>query len=65
MVEKRIREQLERSEQMKCCMFNISSIGLKLPTKVSMEPVDKLVKEVADRLMEMSAALLRRQSSAN
>jgi len=64
-VANRILEQLERSEQMKCCMFNISSIGLKLPPKVSMEPVDKLVKEVADRLMEMSAALLRRQSSAN
>ncbi len=67
MVEKRMREQLERSERLRTnCAFKLSSLALKLPAADRQEPVDKLVQEVADSITEITMATLRRnQTSTN
>ena len=63
-VERRIREQLERSERLRAtCAFKLSSVGLKLPRRDRQEPVEKLVQEVADGITEMTMATLRRHQS--
>ena len=60
-VEKRIREQLERSERLRAtCTFKLSSVGLKLPAADRLEPVAKLVQEVADGITAMTMEALRR-----
>ena len=60
-VERRIREQMERSERLRAtCTFKFSSVGLKLPAADRTEPVDKLVQEVADGITAMSEAALQR-----
>ncbi len=60
-VEKRIREQLERSERLRAtCTFKLSSAGLKLPAADRPEPVDKLVQEIADGITAMTMEALRR-----
>ena len=67
-VEKRIREQLERSERLRTtCVFKLSSVALKLPAReIARNRVEKLVQEVANSITEMTMATLRRhQSSAN
>ena len=64
-VEKRIREQLGRSERLRAsCAFEVSSVGLKLPAADRQEPVEKLVQEVADSITEMTMTRLRRGKSA-
>ena len=58
MVEKRIREQLERSERLRHnCAFKVNSVGLKLSAADRQEPVEKLVQvvdgfSVLDRLQQ-------------
>jgi len=66
-VEKRIREQLERSERLRHnCVFKINSVGLKLPAADCQERVEKLVQEVADGIVEITMTTLRRgESSTN
>ena len=66
-VERRMREQLERSERLRASFaFTLSSVGLKLPGTESHEPVEKLVQEVADNITEITMRTLRRgQSAAN
>jgi hypothetical protein len=66
-VEKRIREQLERSERLRArFVFNLSSVALKLPATDSREPIEKLVQEVAANITEMTMSALRRgQAPAN
>jgi Histidine kinase-, DNA gyrase B-, and HSP90-like ATPase len=66
-VASRILEQLERSESLRLnCVFEVSSVELKLASHDSEKPIDKLVQEVADSVTEMSMARLRqRQASAN
>jgi len=60
-VEKRIREQLQRSERLRAtCTFKLSSVGLKLPAADRLEPVDKLVLEVADGITAMTMKALGR-----
>lgn len=64
-VEKRIREQLERSELLRThCAFKLSSVALQLPAAgrddPSQESLDKLVQEVADSITEVTMATLRR-----
>jgi phosphoserine phosphatase RsbU/P len=60
-VERRIREQMERSERLRAtCTFKLSSVGLKLPAADRMEPVDKLVQEVADGITAISVAASQR-----
>jgi phosphoserine phosphatase RsbU/P len=60
-VERRIREQLERSERLRAtCTFKLSSVGLKLPAADRTEPVSKLVQEVADGITALSVAALQR-----
>ena len=58
-VERRIREQLERSERLRAtCTFKLSSVGLKLPAADRLEPVDKLIQEVADGITAMTTEAL-------
>jgi hypothetical protein len=65
-VEKRIREQLGRSERLRSnCTFELSSFGLKLPAADRQETVEKLVQEVADSITEMTMTALRNKSPAN
>jgi len=66
-VEKRIREQLERSERLRHnCAFKVNSVGLKLPAADRQEPVERLVQEVADGIVEITMTTLRRgESSTN
>ena len=66
-VEKRIREQMERSDRLRAnCVCTVSSAVVKLPAADRQEPVDKLVQEVADSITEMTMAALRRNHpSAN
>lgn len=66
-VEKRIREQLERSERLRTNFaFKLSSRGLNLPAAAHQEPVEKLVQQVADSITEITMRTLRRgQPSAN
>ncbi len=66
-VEKRIREQLERSERLRThCAIKLSSLVLKLPAADRQEPLDKLVHEVADSITDITMAALRRnQTSTN
>ena len=60
-VEKRIREQLERSERLKVgCVFKVSSADLALPLRDHQEPVEKLVEKVADSISETAMGTLRR-----
>jgi len=60
-VERRIREQLERSDRLRAnCTFKLSSVGLKLPAADRPEPVDKLIQEVADGITAMTVAALQR-----
>lgn len=59
-VERRIREQLERSVRLRAsCSFKLSSVGLKLPA-AGVGPVDKLVQEVADGITALTMAALQR-----
>ncbi|MBZ5651275.1 MAG: hybrid sensor histidine kinase/response regulator [Acidobacteriia bacterium] len=63
-VERRIRDQLERSERLGAsCTFKLSSVGLKLPAADRLEPVDKLVQEVADGITAMAMTALQRRKS--
>jgi signal transduction histidine kinase len=66
-VEKRIREQLDRSDRLRAsCIFKLSSVALKLPTGDPREPVANVVQEVADTITELTMATLRRSlPSAN
>jgi signal transduction histidine kinase len=66
-VEKRIREQLDRSDRLRSsCVFKLSSVALKLPTGDAREPVAKVVQEIADTITELTMATLRRSlPSAN
>ncbi len=66
-VERRIREQLERSTRLKAsCTFKLSSVGLKMPARDRPEPINKLVQEVADNITDITMATLgRNQTSAN
>jgi hypothetical protein len=65
-VEKRMREQLGRSERLRAgCAFKLSSVGLKLPAADRQEPLETLVQEVADRITEMTMATLRRHKPPN
>ncbi len=66
-VERRIREQLERSERLRANFaFKLSSLGLKLPAAADHEPIEKLVQQVADSITEITMRTLRRgQSPAN
>jgi signal transduction histidine kinase len=66
-VASRILEQLQHSERLQMnCLLEVLSMGLKLPSQDSREPVDKLVQEIADSVTEISMARLRQlQSSAN
>ena len=66
-VERRIREQLERSERLRANFaFKLSSLGLKLPATADQEPIEKLVQQVADSITEITMRTLRRdQSPAN
>ncbi len=66
-VEKRIREQLDRSERLRAsCVFKVSSVALKLPLGDPREPVAKVVQEIADSITELTLATLRRSlPSAN
>ncbi|MGA9811654.1 MAG: hybrid sensor histidine kinase/response regulator [Terriglobales bacterium] len=65
-VERRIREQLERSDRLRAnCTFTLSSVGLKLPATDSAEPVDKLVQEVADGITAITMAALQRTRPSN
>jgi signal transduction histidine kinase len=66
-MEKRIRQQLERSERLRSsCTFKVSSTGLKLPAADRQEPVEKLVQEVAASITGITMAAMRRsQVSAN
>jgi hypothetical protein len=60
-IEKRIREQLERSDRLRAsCVFNLSSVALKLPALDSRESVAKVVQEIADTITELTMATLRR-----
>jgi hypothetical protein len=65
--QKRIREQLERSERLRHnCAFKVNSVGLKLPAADCQERVEKLVQEVADGIVEITMTTLRRgESSTN
>jgi sigma-B regulation protein RsbU (phosphoserine phosphatase) len=64
-VEKRIREQLERSEHLRAeCTFELSSVAVKLPAADRKQPVEKLVQEVADSITEMTMTR-RSQSTAS
>jgi signal transduction histidine kinase len=64
-IEKRMRGQLESSEQLKTsCAFKLSSMELKLPPKNDQEPVDKLVQKVADSITEIVMATLPRASQS-
>ncbi|MGH9503545.1 MAG: ATP-binding protein [Terriglobales bacterium] len=64
-VEKRVREQLERSETLRSsCVFKISSKAINLPAAGRQDPVDKLVQEVADTITGMTTAILRRGQSS-
>jgi hypothetical protein len=64
-IEKRIRQQLERSERLQAsCAFKLSSVALKLPAADRQEPVEKLVQEVADSITEMTMATLRQSLPA-
>lgn len=66
-VEKRIREQLERSERLRAsCRFKLHSVGLKIPAQDGEKSVDTLVQEVADSITEMTMTTLRKhQTTAN
>ena len=60
-VEKRIREQLERSDRLRAsCVFKLSSVALKLPALDSRASVAKVVQEIADTITELTMATLRR-----
>ena len=64
-VEKRIREQLGRSERLRAsCAFEVSSVGLTLPPADRNQPVEKLVQQVADSVTELTMIRLRRGKSA-
>jgi hypothetical protein len=59
-VEKRMREQLERSESLQArCVFRVASTGLKLPLPSQPEAVVKLVEQVADSITKITLATLR------
>ena len=66
-VERRIREQLERSERLRANFAcKLSSVSLKLPATDDQGPVEKLVQQVADSITEITMRTLRQgQSSAN
>ena len=65
-VEKRMREQLEHAQRLRSsCAFELSSVGVKLPAADRQEPVEKLVQEVADSIIEMTMTARRRKSPAN
>ena len=60
-IEKRIREQLERSGRLRAiCVFKLSSVALKLPPGDARQPVAKVVQEIADSITELTMATLRR-----
>jgi hypothetical protein len=60
-MEKRIREQLERSERLQaCCAIRVSSTGVWLPSPVDAQPLQKLVEQVADSITEITLSTLRR-----
>ena len=61
----RIQEQLEGCSELKAsAVFKTSTAPVQLPSRESVEPVEKLVHEVADRINEMLMLnLSRRQSS--
>ena len=40
------------------CTFKLSSVGLKLPAADRLEPVDKLIQEVADGITAMTTEAL-------
>ena len=63
-VEKRIREQLERSERLRAsCRFKLHCVGLKLPAQDGQQSVDKLVQEVADSITEMTMTTLQQNQT--
>ena len=66
-VEKRIREQLDRSDRLRAsCVFKLSSVALKIPAVDPQQPVAKVVREIADTITELTMATLRRSlPSAN
>jgi phosphoserine phosphatase RsbU/P len=65
-VEKRIREQLERSERLRsACVFKISSLPVKVPAADRRQSVEPLVQEVANIITEMTMKTLRSKSAAN
>jgi signal transduction histidine kinase len=64
-VQKRIYEQLERSQTLAAsCVFKVNSIGVELPAQDGQEPVEKLVKKVADSITEMTMTILRQSDPA-
>jgi hypothetical protein len=66
-VEKRMCEQLDRSDRLRAsCIFKLSSVALKLPTVDPQESVAKVVQKIADTITELTMATLRRSlPSAN
>ncbi len=64
-VEKRIREQLERSARLQAtCVFKLFSVGLKLPAEDRQESLEQLVQEVADNISDITMISLRRNASS-
>jgi hypothetical protein len=62
-VEKRIREALERSSDLKNYPFQISSTGLQLPSSQSQDSVESLVQQLAGRISETALGTLESMGS--
>jgi hypothetical protein len=65
-LEKRIREQLEHSQELKTgCVFQVATAELDLPPQESGESIEQLVQKVAHVITEIAMLKLQRNGNSN
>ena len=65
-LEKRIREQLEHSQELKTgCVFQVATTELQLPFQESGESIEQLVQKIADVITEIATLKLQRTGNSN
>jgi len=65
-LEKRIREQLEHSQELKTgCVFQIATTELQLPSQHSGESIEQIVQRVAEVISEAAIAKIHRTGNSN
>jgi signal transduction histidine kinase len=65
-LEKRIREQLEHSQELKTgCVFQVATTELQLPSQESGESIEQLVQKIADVITEIATLKLQQTGNSN